>query len=69
MVLRAHAVDAVRFTFDESPIFVPGTTILLVHLTTLVVSLLKLQTPAQVMAMGQARSCAVCGWCYASGHF
>ncbi|XP_041007306.1 cellulose synthase-like protein H1 isoform X1 [Juglans microcarpa x Juglans regia] len=39
--------DVGRFTFNESPIFVPGTTILLVHLTTLVVSLLKLQhTPA-----------------------
>ncbi|KAG6618240.1 hypothetical protein I3842_Q117700 [Carya illinoinensis] len=37
--------DAGRFTFNESPIFVPGTTILLVHLTTLVVSLLKLQHP------------------------
>ncbi|XP_018848465.2 cellulose synthase-like protein H1 [Juglans regia] len=39
------ADDEGRFTFNESPIFVPGTTILLVHLTTLVVSLLKLQHP------------------------
>ncbi|KAE8075661.1 hypothetical protein FH972_014355 [Carpinus fangiana] len=38
--------DAGRFTFDDSPIFVPGTTILLLHLTALVVSLLKLQPPA-----------------------
>ncbi|KAG7983398.1 hypothetical protein I3843_04G104600 [Carya illinoinensis] len=37
--------DPSRFTFNESPVFVPGTTILLVHLTTLVVSLLKLQHP------------------------
>ncbi|KAG7983395.1 hypothetical protein I3843_04G104400 [Carya illinoinensis] len=37
--------DAGSFTFSESPIFVSGTTILLVHLTTLVVSLLKLQYP------------------------
>ncbi|KAL4620098.1 hypothetical protein ACB092_06G128900 [Castanea dentata] len=42
----AHDVDAGRFTFDESPIFVPGTTILMVHLTALVVSLLNLQPPA-----------------------
>jgi uncharacterized membrane protein YhaH (DUF805 family) len=34
--------DAGRFTFDESPIFVPGTTILLLHLIALVVSLWKL---------------------------
>jgi hypothetical protein len=38
--------DAGRFTFNESPLFVPGTTILLLHLITLVVSLLKLQPPA-----------------------
>ncbi|GAV73787.1 Cellulose_synt domain-containing protein [Cephalotus follicularis] len=36
-----------RFTFDESPIFVPGTTILLVQLTALTLSLLGLQPPAQ----------------------
>jgi hypothetical protein len=35
--------DAGRFTFDKSPVFVPGTTIFLVHLTALIVSLLKLQ--------------------------
>ncbi|XP_059452413.1 cellulose synthase-like protein H1 [Corylus avellana] len=35
--------DAGRFTFDESPIFVPGTTIFLLHLTALIVSFLKLQ--------------------------
>uniref|UniRef100_A0A2N9J5C4 Glycosyltransferase 2-like domain-containing protein n=1 Tax=Fagus sylvatica TaxID=28930 RepID=A0A2N9J5C4_FAGSY len=39
--------EAGRFTFNESPLFLPATTILLVHLTTLVVSLLKLQPPAQ----------------------
>jgi len=38
--------DAGRFTFDKSPSFVTGTTILLLHLTALVVSLLKLQPPA-----------------------
>jgi hypothetical protein len=39
----ANEDDVGRFTFDESPIFVPGTTILLLHLTALGVSLLKLQ--------------------------
>jgi hypothetical protein len=42
----ANDDDAGRFTFNESSIFVPGTTILLLHLTALVVSLLKLQPPA-----------------------
>jgi hypothetical protein len=42
----ANDDDAGRFTFDESPIFVPGTTTLLLHLTALVVSLLKLQPKA-----------------------
>ena len=35
-----------RYTFDESPIIVPGTTILLLHLTALTVILLGLQPPA-----------------------
>ena len=43
----ANNAEAGRFTFNESPLFLPATTILLVHLTTLVVSLLKLQPPAQ----------------------
>ncbi|KAK4577328.1 hypothetical protein RGQ29_027733 [Quercus rubra] len=42
----ASDAEAGRFTFNESPIFLPGTTILVVHLTALVVSLLKLQPPA-----------------------
>jgi hypothetical protein len=42
----ANDDDAGRFTFDESPIFLPGTTILLLHLTALVMILLKLQPPA-----------------------
>nr|XP_023915035.1 cellulose synthase-like protein H1 [Quercus suber] len=41
----ANDVEAGRFTFDGSPIFLPGTTILLVHLTALVVTLLKWQPP------------------------
>ncbi|KAK8469619.1 hypothetical protein PHAVU_005G116400, partial [Phaseolus vulgaris] len=35
--------DAGRFTFDESPVFVVGTTILLVHLAGMVIKLLGLQ--------------------------
>ncbi|XP_062150899.1 cellulose synthase-like protein H1 [Alnus glutinosa] len=42
----ANDDDVGRFSFDESPTFVPGTTILLLHLTALVMSLLKLQPPA-----------------------
>jgi len=42
----ANNDDAGRFSFDDSPTFVPGTTILLLHLTALVMSLLKLQPPA-----------------------
>ncbi|XP_059449352.1 cellulose synthase-like protein H1 [Corylus avellana] len=38
--------DAGRFTFDESLIFVPGTTTLLLHLTALSMILFKLQPPA-----------------------
>ena len=43
----ASDAEAGRFTFNESPIFLPSTTILVVHLTALVVSLLKLQPPAR----------------------
>ncbi|KAJ7981275.1 Cellulose synthase [Quillaja saponaria] len=39
--------DAGRFTFNESPVFVPGTTILMVHLIVLVMKLLGLQEPAK----------------------
>ncbi|XP_042977126.1 cellulose synthase-like protein H1 isoform X2 [Carya illinoinensis] len=52
--------DVGRFTFNESPIFVPGTTILLVHLTTLVVSLLKLQHPLAYDGNGSGPGEAFC---------
>ncbi|XP_059452775.1 cellulose synthase-like protein H1 [Corylus avellana] len=42
----ANDDNAGRFTFDESPIFVPGTTILLLHLTALIAIFFKLQPPA-----------------------
>ncbi|XP_058072599.1 cellulose synthase-like protein H1 [Magnolia sinica] len=38
-------VDAGRFTFDSSPIFVPATVIVLVHMTALVVGLLGVWLP------------------------
>lgn len=71
----AHDVDAGRFTFDESPIFVLGTTILMVHLTALVVSLLNLQPPAHDgldSGLGEVL-CSVwlvlCFWPYLKGLF
>ncbi|PQM40357.1 hypothetical protein Pyn_22883 [Prunus yedoensis var. nudiflora] len=38
--------EAGRFTFDKSPMFVPPTTILLLHLTALASALFGLQPPA-----------------------
>jgi hypothetical protein len=68
--------DAGRFTFDDSPIFVPGTTILLLHLTALVVSLLKLQPPAHHDRHGSGLGevlCSVwlvlCFWPFLKGLF
>ena len=39
--------DASRFTFNESPLFIPGTTILLLQLTAMAMKLLGLQPAAQ----------------------
>ncbi|XP_059452412.1 cellulose synthase-like protein H1 isoform X2 [Corylus avellana] len=65
-----------RFTFDDSPIFVPGTTILLLHLTALVVSLLKLQPQAHGGGHGAGLAevlCSVlwllCYWPFLKGLF
>lgn len=41
-----EGTEAGTFTFDKSPIFVPPTTILLVHLTALATALFRLQPPA-----------------------
>jgi hypothetical protein len=67
--------DAGKFTFDEYPIFVSRTTILLLHLTTLVVSLLKLQTPTHDghgLGLGEVL-CSVwlvlCFWPFLKGLF
>ncbi|KAM7270488.1 hypothetical protein ACFE04_029702 [Oxalis oulophora] len=38
--------DIYRFTFNDSPAFVPGTTILLMQMTALVIVLLRWQPPA-----------------------
>lgn len=40
------STDAGRFTFDESPVFVPGTTLLLIQLAALAMLVLGLQPPA-----------------------
>jgi hypothetical protein len=68
--------DAGRFTFDDSPIFVPGTTILLLHLAALVVSLLKLQPLAHGGGHGARLAevlCSVlwllCYWPFLKGLF
>ncbi|XP_042519910.1 cellulose synthase-like protein H1 isoform X2 [Macadamia integrifolia] len=45
--------DSGRFTFDESPIFVPATSLLLVHLTALAMACLRVQ-PFQTVRDGQA---------------
>lgn len=71
-----HDDDATKFTFNESPIFVPGTTIALVHLTALVVSLLKLQPPPASDGHGSGLGetlCSVwlvlCFWPFLKGLF
>ncbi|KAI4322516.1 hypothetical protein L6164_022202 [Bauhinia variegata] len=67
--------DAVRFTFDKSPVFVPGTTILLLQLTALVIKLLGLQPPPQTgneAGMGElfcSIYLVVCCWPFLKGLF
>lgn len=68
-------VDAGSFTFDESPIFIPGSTLLIVQLSALVMGLLGLQPPAQGMhgsGLGEVM-CSVfvvlCFWPFVKGLF
>ena len=66
--------DAGRFTFDESPVFVVGTTILLVHLTAMLMKFLGLQpTPiGNVCGLGEftfSTYLVVCYWPYLKGLF
>ncbi|OVA03409.1 Cellulose synthase [Macleaya cordata] len=48
--------DAGKFTFDESPIFIPGTALVLVHLTAIVVSMVRylLLKSTSVLVQGQS---------------
>jgi len=64
-----------RFIFDESPIFVPGTTILLVQVTTLVIYWLGWQPPAKrghgsgVTEVFCSAYLVVCYWPFFKGVF
>ncbi|XP_017423272.1 cellulose synthase-like protein H1 isoform X2 [Vigna angularis] len=66
--------DAGRFTFDESPVFVVGSTILLVHLTAMLIMFLGLQpTPiGNGCGVGElicSTYLVVCYWPYLKGLF
>lgn len=49
---NANDANAGKFTFDESPIFVPPTTLLFVHLTALAISFLGLTSSAPQVSTG-----------------
>ncbi|KAI8551966.1 hypothetical protein RHMOL_Rhmol06G0228500 [Rhododendron molle] len=67
--------DVGRFTFNESPIFIPATTVLLVNLTALVIAILGLQPVARDGDESGIRevifsSCVVlCLWAFLKGLF
>ncbi|KAF7141631.1 hypothetical protein RHSIM_Rhsim06G0165300 [Rhododendron simsii] len=67
--------DVGRFTFDESPIFIPATTVLLVNLTALVIAILGFQPVARSgdgSGIGEVifSSCVVlCLWAFLKGLF
>ncbi|KAE9457915.1 hypothetical protein C3L33_10206, partial [Rhododendron williamsianum] len=67
--------DVGRFTFDESPIFIPATTVLLVNLTALVIAILGFQFAAHGgdgSGIGEVifSSCVVlCLWAFLKGLF
>ncbi|XP_028122993.1 cellulose synthase-like protein H1 isoform X1 [Camellia sinensis] len=70
-----NEANAGRFTFDESPIFIPGTTVLLVNLTALAVRLLGFRLVASSgdgSGVGEVM-CSVyvvlCFWSYLKGLF
>ena len=61
--------DAGRFTFEESPVFVIGTTILLVHMTAMLIKFLGLQPTHSGNGCGLGESISsmyviVCYWPY-----
>ncbi|KAG5114522.1 hypothetical protein JHK82_037791 [Glycine max] len=66
--------DAGRFTFEESPVFVIGTTILLVHMTAMLIKFLGLQPTHSGNGCGLGESISsmyviVCYWPYLKGLF
>ncbi|KAI8551968.1 hypothetical protein RHMOL_Rhmol06G0228800 [Rhododendron molle] len=67
--------DVGRFTFDESPIFIPATTVLLVNLTALVIAILRFRSAARGgdgSGIGEVifSSCVVlCLWAFLKGLF
>ncbi|KAG5545589.1 hypothetical protein RHGRI_017925 [Rhododendron griersonianum] len=67
--------DVGRFTFDESPIFIPATTVLLVNLTALVIAILGFRPAARGgdgSGIGEVifSSCVVlCLWAFLKGLF
>lgn len=75
---NGHDEDAGRYTFDESLIFLPGTTILLLQLTALVIKFLGMQSTALSRESGNACGlgemfCSVyliiCYWPFLKGLF
>jgi hypothetical protein len=72
---NANAANAGKFTFDESPIFVPPTTILFVNLTALAMRLLGVKLPSALQGttgLGEM-VCSVwvviCFWPFVRGLF
>ncbi|GAB2274914.1 hypothetical protein Dimus_009684 [Dionaea muscipula] len=58
-----------RFTFDESPVFVPGTTLVLLNLTCLGIFLLRLLLQQKgSIVNGRGRWCVVFWFCFAILH-
>lgn len=55
------SIDTGRFTFDESPIFVVCTAVALVHLTALVIGLLRFQQPTHGGHQGSGLGEFFCG--------
>lgn len=65
--------DLGRFTFDESPLFVPGTTILIIQLLALSIAFLRIRQPiVQEFGVGEV-ICSVwlilCFWSFLKGLF
>lgn len=64
-----YSSDVEEVMFGDSPFFVPGTTIILVHLAAWPTVLLRLQSQGEqdsgLKAQGSKTFFVVCMWCYA----